>query len=224
MAAEKELVKLLDFWASPFGQRCRIALAEKGVEYESKEENLSEKSQLLLKSNPIHKKIPVLLHSGRPVCESLIIVQYIDEVWPGNASILPSDPYARAQARFWADYVNKKVYDSGFRLWKLKGEEEQQEAKKEFIQIMKLLEEELGDKKYFGGETFGLVDIALVPFTSLFYSYEVYSGLNVERECPKIAEWGKRCMERESVAKTLQDPVKICEFVGIFMKKFLAAD
>jgi glutathione S-transferase len=27
---------LLDFWVSPFGQRCRIALAEKGIPYESR--------------------------------------------------------------------------------------------------------------------------------------------------------------------------------------------
>lgn len=111
MAAEKE-VKLLGFWVSPFNIRCRIALAEKEVEYEYKEENLSEKSELLLKSNPVHKKIPVLLHHGKPICESLIIVQYIDEVFPGNSSILPSDPYDRAIAHFWADYVDKKVTNS----------------------------------------------------------------------------------------------------------------
>lgn len=52
MASEKGIM-LLDFWVSPFGQRARIALAEKGVEYEYKEQNLAEKSELLLKSNPV---------------------------------------------------------------------------------------------------------------------------------------------------------------------------
>lgn len=103
-------VVLLDFWPSPFGMRVRIALAEKGIKYEYKEEELiGNKSPLLLQMNPVHKKIPVLIHNGKPVCESLIAVQYIDEVWSDRSPLLPSDPYQRAQARFWADYVDKKV-------------------------------------------------------------------------------------------------------------------
>lgn len=102
-------VTLLDFWPSPFGMRIRIALAEKGIEYEYKEEDLRNKSPLLLQMNPVHKKIPVLIHNGKPICESLIAVQYIDEVWTQKSPLLPSDPYQRAQARFWADFVDKKV-------------------------------------------------------------------------------------------------------------------
>jgi glutathione S-transferase len=108
--ADLPQVVLLDFWVSPFGQRCRIALEEKGVAYEYREQDLVNKSELLLRSNPVHKKIPVLLHAGGPVSESLVIVQYIDEAWSDTAPLLPrNDPLACAQARFWADYVDKKV-------------------------------------------------------------------------------------------------------------------
>ena len=100
---------LLDFWPSMFGMRVRVALAEKGLKYEYRQEDLRNKSPLLLEMNPVHKKIPVLIHNGKPICESLIIVQYIDEVWKDKSPLLPSDPYQRAQARFWADYVDKKV-------------------------------------------------------------------------------------------------------------------
>ncbi|OAY79632.1 glutathione S-transferase U19-like [Ananas comosus] len=222
MACEKGEgdVVLLDFWASPFGQRVRIALAEKGVAYEYREEDLANKSRMLLEMNPVHKKIPVLVHGGKPVCESLIIVQYIDEVWAHPNPLLPTEPYPRARARFWADFIDKKIYDCGTRLWKLKGEA-LQEAKKEMICILKLLEGELGDKKYFGGDAFGFVDVALVPFTSWFYTYETSAGFSVEEECPKLAAWAKRCAEeRESVRKTLYDPQKIYEFVGLLKKKF----
>ncbi|XP_074586466.1 putative glutathione S-transferase [Curcuma longa] len=211
-------VVLLDVWGSPFGQRCQIALAEKGVAYEFKEEDLSNKSPLLLQSNPVHKKIPVLIHDGKPVCESLIIVQYIDEVWSDGAPLLPADPYARAQARFWGDFVDKKFYECGTRLWKLKGEA-LQEAKKEFIEILKVLEAELGDKKYFGGDTFGYVDIALAPLCAWFYTYETFAGFSVEAEAPKLVMWGRRCIERESVAKMLHDPLKVYESVCQFKKK-----
>jgi glutathione S-transferase len=70
-------VTLLNFWASPYGTRVRIELAEKGVKYEYSEQDLRNKSALLLQTNHVHKKIPVLVHNGKPVCESLNIVQYI---------------------------------------------------------------------------------------------------------------------------------------------------
>ncbi|TYH12798.1 hypothetical protein ES288_A06G094700v1 [Gossypium darwinii] len=105
-----EEVVLLDFWPSMFGIRSRIALAEKGIKYEYKEEDLWNKSALLLQTKPVHKKIPVLIHNGKLVCESLIQVQYIDEVWHDKAPLLPSDPYQKATARFWADYVDKKDF------------------------------------------------------------------------------------------------------------------
>ncbi|XP_065024069.1 probable glutathione S-transferase [Musa acuminata AAA Group] len=216
--AEPKGVVLLDVLKNTFGQRCRIALAEKGVEYEFREENLRDKSPLLLKSNPVHKRIPVLIHDGKPVCESPIIVQYIDEAWPHRAPLLPADPYARAQARFWADFVDKKFSEYGTKLCKLKGEE-QAAAKEEFIGILKLLEGELGDKKYFGGDAFGFVDIALVPFVSWFYTYETCAGFSMEEAAPKLVAWGKRCMERESVAKTLSDPQMVYEFVDRLKKR-----
>jgi hypothetical protein len=67
----KEDLLLLDFWVSPFCMRVKIALAEKGWNYESKEEDLfGGKSELLLKSNPVYQKVPVLLHNGKPLNES----------------------------------------------------------------------------------------------------------------------------------------------------------
>jgi len=205
-------VVLLDFWPSMFGMRVRVALAEKGIKYQYKEQDLiRNKSELLLKMNPAHKKIPVLIHNGKPICESLIIVQYIDEVWNDRCPLLPSDPYQRAQASFWADFFDQKaVYAVGKKLWATKGEE-QEAAKKEFLEIYKTLERELGEKPYFGGETFGYVDIALIPFYSWFYVFETFGKFSMEAECPKIIEWAKRCLLKESVAKSLPDQKKVYE-------------
>lgn len=109
----KEEIIILDCLLSPFCCRVKIALNEKGLGYESREEDLfgwkCGKSELLLKSNPVYKKVPVLLHNGKPLNESSIIVHYIDETWPSPSPLLPSSPYERAQARFWIDYIDKKV-------------------------------------------------------------------------------------------------------------------
>lgn len=86
-----------------------MALEMKSVEYELVEMNPHDKPELLVKSNPVHKKVPVLIHADRPICESLIIVQYIDEAWTNGPSILPPDPYDRATARFWAAFIDDKV-------------------------------------------------------------------------------------------------------------------
>jgi glutathione S-transferase len=227
MAGEKKQgLQLLDFWVSPFGQRCRIALDEKGLPYEYLEQDdlLGNKSELLLHANPVHKKIPVLLHDGRPICESLLIVQYLDEAFPGTPPLLPAtgDPYARAQARFWADYVDKKLYDCGTRLWKLKGDSHAQ-ARTEMVEILRTLEGALGDGEFFGGEAFGFVDVALVPFTSRFLAYERFGELSVEKECPRLAAWAKRCAERPSVAKNLYPAEKVYEFI-CGMKKRLGIE
>ncbi|XP_059437431.1 probable glutathione S-transferase parC [Corylus avellana] len=203
-------VVLLDFRPSMFGMRVRIALAEKGIEYEYKEQDLKNKSELLLKMNPVHKKIPVLIHNGKPICGSLIIVQYIDEVWNDRSPFLPSDPYQRAHARFWADFFDHKVYGVGRKLLATEGEE-LEVTKKDFLEMFKTLERELGEKPYFGGETFGFVDIALITFYS-FYVLETFGEFSIEARCPEIISWDKRCMKKESVAKTLPHQKKIYEF------------
>ncbi|XP_050147898.1 probable glutathione S-transferase isoform X10 [Malus sylvestris] len=212
-------VVLLGFWPSPFGIRLRIALAEKGIVYEYKDEDLWNKSPLLLQMNPVHKKIPVLIHNGKPVSESLIALQYIDEVWNHKAPLLPSDSYLRAQARFWADFVDKKMYEIGMKLWATKGEE-QDAAKKEFLDCIGVLERELGDKPFFGGNTLGFVDVTLLPYYSWFLVYEKFGNFSVEAEHPEFIAWVKRCMEKESVSKSLPEQEKVYDYAMFLRKKF----
>ncbi|CAA2955261.1 glutathione S-transferase U17-like [Olea europaea subsp. europaea] len=102
-------VQLLGASPSPYVNRVQMALKLKSVEYEFIEENPHIKSERLLKANPVLKKIPVLIHDGEPICESLLIVQYIDDAWNNGPSLLPSDPQDAYLARFWALYIDDKV-------------------------------------------------------------------------------------------------------------------
>lgn len=103
-----EEVKLFGMWASPFSRRIELALKMKGIQYHYIEEDLSDKSDLLLKYNPVLKKVPVLVHNGKPIAESLIILEYIDETWKHHP-IMPEDPYNKAVARFWAKFIDERV-------------------------------------------------------------------------------------------------------------------
>lgn len=172
-------VKLLGVSLSPFSRRVEWALKIKGVEYEFVEEDIHNKSPLLLQSNPVHKKIPVLIHNGKPICESMVIVEYIDEAFEGP-SILPKDPYDRAIARFWAKFFDEKVNSFKFKLYifhnitmlmvlqcvpvmgkaLFSSGEESEKGKEELVDLIKILENEVKDKKFFVGDKFGFADIA----------------------------------------------------------------
>ncbi|KAL8188937.1 hypothetical protein R6Q57_029457, partial [Mikania cordata] len=141
-------VLLIGTFGSMYAIRVQIALAEKGIKYDYIEEDLTAKSPFLLKHNPVYKKVPVLVHKGKPICESLIIVRYIDETWKEGFPLLPSDPYLKSQAAFWADYIDKHIYICFRKIIDNKGEEVQKGVE-ELLEHLKVLEEELGEKPYF---------------------------------------------------------------------------
>ncbi|XP_037480884.1 glutathione S-transferase U19-like [Triticum dicoccoides] len=213
---ESEVV-FVDFWANLFGMRVLIALRELGVSFEYIEEDLSirKKSDLVLRMNPVYRMVPILIHRGHPICNSINILEYIDEVWghrhaeAGGTQLLPADPLERASARFWADFVDHKVFNTEMRLFKSKGDDEKEAAKGELIRQLRQLEGALGDKNFFSGDEFGFLDIVVIPLSSMFRAYEQQGTFALEVECPKLMRWEKRCKERESVRSTLPDEEEV---------------
>ncbi|RCV44094.1 hypothetical protein SETIT_9G346300v2 [Setaria italica] len=211
MTGENAELKLVGQWASAFVTRVKLALHLKGLSYESIEEDLRNKSELLLASNPVHKAVPVLIHNGKPICESQIIVQYIDETFVGNGpSLLPADPYERAVARFWAAYIEEKVF-------RVKTDEERAEAMKQMFAAVDVLEGGLKEcsrgKCFFGGDNVGYVDVILGGAASYAKANEALFGAKLfdAAKTPLLAAWLERFSELDAAKAVLQDVDRVVE-------------
>lgn len=91
-------MKLVDAARCPYCARVRIALAEKGLDYETVQVDLSDRPQWLLELNPPRGRVPVL-DDGFTLPESEVIMEYLDEAYP-ERPLLPADRPARGRARF----------------------------------------------------------------------------------------------------------------------------
>ncbi|KAK7359187.1 hypothetical protein VNO77_01136 [Canavalia gladiata] len=196
-------VKLISVWVTPYGKRVEWALKLKGVEYEYVEEDISNKSNLLLELNPVHKKVPVLVHAHKPIPESLIILEYIDEIWK-QYPLLPLHPYQRAHARFWAATVDQKL---GKAVWVAvcTSGEEQEKAVKESRDVIDKIEEEIKGKKFFGGINIGYLDIVLgwisywLPVLEEVGSIQIIDPL----KCSAITSWITNFLNHPLIKDTL---------------------
>ncbi|KAJ1290015.1 hypothetical protein BS78_02G209800 [Paspalum vaginatum] len=199
-------VKLLGMWASPMVNRVEWALRLKGVEYEYVDEDLANKSADLLRHNPVTKKVPVLVHDGKPIAESTIIVEYIDEAWKGGYPIMPADPYERAQARFWARFAEEKCSSALYPIFTATGEP-LRKAVHEAQQCLKTLETALEGKKFFGGDGVGYLDIVVGWYAHWLPIIEEISGASVvtSEELPLMKAWFDRILAVDAVKAALPD-------------------
>ncbi|CAM6096165.1 unnamed protein product [Calypogeia fissa] len=208
-------VQLLQVAHSPYCQTVRIALAEKGVPFTVIEEDLLNKSKLLLESNPMHRKVPVLIHNGRPIAESTIIVQYLDDTWPvafggpDRHSFLPDTAYRRAQARFWVDFLHAKVFKTTDQMLKAKDDEIDRAAFNEsMLSLNSAIIQCAGDERpFFFGKRLGYVDLVLAPFISWFSSLDKFVNLRIppRTEAPRLHEWIESLSEHPTIKAVLFD-------------------
>lgn len=205
-----EEVKLHGFWASPYSHRVMWALKLKGVEYEYIEEDLSNKSQLLLQYNPVHKKIPVLVHRGKPIIESLVILEYVEETWP-EPPLLPKDAHERASSRFWINFMAEKGL-TFFKFFMMSRGEEREKGTEAVLEILRTLEHEaLGDKKFFGGDSIGLADITFGWLAYWFECMEAVGDVKLlsPTTFPRLHLWVENWKEVDVVKESHPDSEKL---------------
>src|SRR4029079_9882303 len=92
--------------------RTRIALAEKGIEYETVEIDLDDRPSWIYEKNPLGR-LPVLAEDELVLPESAVINEYLEERYPEPA-LWPADAAERAFGRllvFRFDQLSKPYYD-----------------------------------------------------------------------------------------------------------------
>ncbi|XP_065636498.1 glutathione transferase GST 23 [Quercus suber] len=205
-----EEVQLLGFWPSPFSYRVIWALKLKGVKYEYIEEDLRNKSDRLLQYNKPKKKTPVILQDSKQTAQHNPILQKNEEKRPQNPfRTKDAEEKAIATITIKSGTHNGPIFSAFFRSTK---EELDQNAIKEIVEYLKVLEEQaLGDKKFFGGDNIGLVDIAYGWLCHWFIGMEEMGGVKllVPSTVPRLHAWAENFKQLPIIQENLPDYTKL---------------
>jgi glutathione S-transferase len=185
------VITLYDADRCPYCARTRIALAEKGIEYETVEVDLDDRPSWIYEKNPLGR-VPVLEDDTFVLPESAVINEYLDERYPEPA-LWPADAAERALGRllvFRFDQLSKPYYavrrDEG-------GARERLDA--ELAKLNAILDAQ----PYLSGRGFGLADIAYIPWI-----VRARDRMSVELgSFGALAEWLNRLSERPAIAAEL---------------------
>lgn len=103
-------IKLYSYFRSSSAFRVRIALNLKNLNYEyipvhllnqGGEQNKAD----FLNLNP-KGEVPLMIHDGKSLSQSVAIIEYLDEVFPEPCPLFPSDAYMKSQVRAACEIIN----------------------------------------------------------------------------------------------------------------------
>jgi glutathione S-transferase len=182
------VITLYDAARCPYCARVRIVLAEKGVEVETVEIDLSDRPAWLYEKN-VTGRVPVLEEDGRPLPESAVIMDFLEERYP-DPPLLPPDPADRAFVRLLI-FRDEELTDPYYALRR------QEDGAREWLDdALGLLDAPLAERPFLGGTEFGLADIAYVPW--ILRARDML-GVDLSR-FPALNDWLTRLEERPSIA------------------------
>jgi len=186
------MITIYDADRCPYCARVRIALAEKGLEYEVVEVDLDDRPAWIYDKNPLGR-VPVLEEGEYVLPESAVINEYLEERWPEPA-LWPADPAERALGRLLVhrfDELSRPYYA-------LRREEDG--AAERLDEQLAGLARRLEEQPFLTGREFGLADIAYIPWI-----LRARSNLGVELDpYPAVWSWLERVSERPAVAAELE--------------------
>jgi stringent starvation protein A len=182
------VITLYDAGRCPYCARVRIALAEKGIEYETVEIDLSDRPSWLYEKNSLGR-VPVFEEGDFVLPESAVINEYLEGRYP-EPPLWPAELEERALAQllvFRFDELSKPYYA-------LRREEEG--AADAFDSALARLDALLEERPYLTGREFGLADVAYVPW---ILRARDRMGVDVAR-FPALGSWVARLETRPSIA------------------------
>lgn len=94
-------------------QKVFLTLIEKGLDWESEYIDLFKNEQYrpeYLRLNP-KGVVPTLMHEGKPVVESTLICEYIDQAFPAPP-LVPSGAYDRSRMKIWSKHIDEGVFEA----------------------------------------------------------------------------------------------------------------
>jgi glutathione S-transferase len=171
----------------PYAARARIVLAEKGLEYEAVEIDLSDRPAWLYEKNP-KGRVPVLEEDdGLVLPESVVIMEYLEERFPEPA-LWPADPAERALARLWIERFDDRL---GRDYYALRRGGERRPLDDRLAGLDRALEA----SPFLSGREYGLADVAYYPWI-----LRAREQLGVELEpFAALAAWFEQLSERPAI-------------------------
>jgi glutathione S-transferase len=198
------MIKLYTFPPSTNSRKVRIALLEKGLEFERINVDLSKREQKSPEYLKIHPfgQIPALDDEGFVIYDSTVINEYLEDEYP-YPPLMPSGSEGRARARLMEDlrdtHFNPYFVHIIHEMRKPEGERDAQRidnAKTEILKCLDRIEAELEGKEYLAGP-FSLADVAFMSNLELLDRF----GIAVQADKYKNATtWIARLKSRPSFA------------------------
>lgn len=202
------MIKLYTFPPSTNSRKVRIALLEKGLEFQRINVDLTKREQKNPDYLQIHPfgQIPALDDEGFIVYDSTIINEYLEDEYP-YPSLMPKDSEGRARARLLEDFrdshFNPYFVHIIHEMRKPEGERDVvriDNAKAEITKAFDRTEKELKGKEYLVG-TFSLADAAFMSNFELLDRF----GIPVDAATfPNTVAWIARLKARPSYAASAQ--------------------
>src|SRR5262245_11464638 len=198
------MIKLYTFPPSTNSRKVRIALIEKGLEFERINVDLSKREQKNPEYLKIHPfgQIPALDDEGFVLYDSTIINEYLEDEYPYPA-LMPKDSEGRARARLLEDlrdsHFNPYFVHIIQEMRKPEGERDAQRidnARAEITRCFDRLDRELQGKEYLAG-TFSLADVAFMSNIELLDRFNIPVDGSKH---PQIVAWIARLKARPSFA------------------------